>query len=409
MKIKLYFEDVALSYKQKPTLFWIITFVFIGFYNTLFLNQAISGYNSDINGHLNFILNPDSINSYSFMHELTRGIMKFFTLFNPKLGEKLPEISLGILVFVLSVSMFASILLVRTLLSIFYPQEAPLKRDIFSILLFLISMIVFDFRVYVPHYLGNWSPNPIHNPTYIFARPFAILLFFTVCSLISKLLKQAPTNEYLIYVPLLSILTMWAKPSFMLSFLPAVLLYLFILILKKKITFRRAFKNSLLLLVGLIPLYFINSKIYNSSLTDDKVVISYAESWYHHSKSIGISIILAGAFPIYIYVLSLYKQLKNKNQIFQHRHVLAGLNYVFGIFVYLFLFEEGSRSYHANFSWTYMFSLFFLFFSSVDLFWFSKQYKLSNILSVIGVTLFLLHLVSGIYYFALVFFGYNFA
>jgi hypothetical protein len=117
---------------------------------------------------------------------------------------------------------------------------------------------------------------------------------------------------------------------------------------------------------------------------------------------------MASCFPLFIYLSSLYVSIKNKISVFGTIHKLSILNFLFGVFLFLFLFEDGPRAAHANFGWTYMFSLFFLNFAAIELFLFKKVLKSFSILRNIGYLLLFLHMISGVFYFAKVFFGHNY-
>lgn len=80
------------------------------------------------------------------------------------------------------------------------------------------------------------------------------------------------------------------------------------------------------------------------------------------------------------------------------------ITYFVGMLEFLCLCENGSRATHANFGWGYYHGLFFLFLSAMILFY--ETFKQGKIwYKFMGVFVYLLHLISGIYYFLVIFLG----
>jgi hypothetical protein len=369
-------------------------------------NMAYAGYETDLLGHVGFVLNSEQ-NSYSLLYSFVGGLTNFFLIFNKLNVPNKETFVIGIMIMTITASVFASFLVVRNYFRSSFAKVSIIKIDFALFCIFIMSMLIFDFRISSNHYLGVFTPNPYHNPTFIFAKPFAIVLFILIGKVLEKKINNINAITY-IAIAIFSILSMWSKPSFLISFLPTVLLFSSILYLRKEVSLNKVLIFIILVITCLVPLFIINQKVYGNSSSDSQITISFASAWSYHSKNIPKSIIMASCFPLFIYLSSLYVSIKNKISVFGTIHKLSILNFLFGVFLFLFLFEDGPRAAHANFGWTYMFSLFFLNFAAIELFLFKKVLKSFSILRNIGYLLLFLHMISGVFYFAKVFFGHNY-
>lgn len=250
-----------------------------------------------------------------------------------------------------------------------------------------------------PHlYLGTGTPNPWHNPTFIFCKPFSILVFICLLKSLDYFKGKTGYIKELFLLSIFSILSMWAKPSFLMSFLPSVAIIFIYKFVKKEISVNFLILVAFSLLPSLIPLFIMNNMVFNSANSTNTIIFTMGQVWSNHSKNIPLSIVLAAAFPLYVFILNI-KQLSTS-------HLLAFTNYIIAMLIYFFLAENGARIYHGNFSWSYLFALFFLFFVSIEEFFFKK--KNSHLLYITGWGLFCLHLISGLYYLFVIAVGHNY-
>lgn len=97
-------------------------------------------------------------------------------------------------------------------------------------------------------YAEQCAANPVHNPTILFVRPFGIICFTEFCLFIKHYLNKTNYKKNLILFALFSALSILAKPSFALVFLPAmgavVLIYMIL---------NRTIKIGILSLLAVIP------------------------------------------------------------------------------------------------------------------------------------------------------------
>lgn len=351
-------------------------------------------YNSDIYSHIEITLYPEKYEAgrYSLLHHLLISIPEIFN-FPEEVYNRVISAFMPIL---LGISIYLSSYFVMDYFKNKYPNSYDWLNVFLSLSLFFVSMVIMDQEEPLL-YLGNWTPNPWHNPTYIFSRVFAILLFVYSLRIIEK---QQFSFSNLIKISFLGILTMWAKPSFLLSFIPAIGLLTFIQFTLKKIALRDLVKLFIAFVPSLLVLFFINKSVYTSELQNsNQVVVNAGIVWGEFSKDIFRSFLLGMMFPLYVVIIRL-RQLTSIM-------LIALINWIFAFLIFYFLAESGNRMEHANFAWTYMFGMFFMFFASIETMFFKRTN--SNIIElIVGILLFVAHVWSGIIYFSKIFMGLSY-
>jgi hypothetical protein len=357
----------------------------------IFYSQATSktGYPSDLRDHIGFAMDPGNYAAagYSFLHQFVMVLAKFFSFLCPS-----REIVYSLMmIFSLVASLLFSVLIIRNYFHKRYKDINPYSIDFMSFSLMLVSMIIINPFSH-PYYLGTGTPNPWHNPTYIFCKPFSILVFLFLLKSFDNYNLKTDYLKELFFLSFFSVLSMWAKPSFLMSFLPTVAFIFIYKFIKKDVSFKFLFLVALSMLPSLIPFFIMNNTIYHSSNSTNTIIVAFGKVWGNHSKLIPLSIVLAMAFPLYVFILKVKK--------LSTPHLLAFINFIVAMLIYLVLAEDGKRMYHGNFSWGYMFSMFFLFFVSIEEFFFKKN--VSPTLNKVGRGLFLLHLISGLYYLSVI-------
>lgn len=131
---------------------------------------------------------------------------------------------------VLTASNIAAVLVARIILLGMSKENSVLKRyiiDVISVAYLLFEPIasrLTEGRVYA----RQCGPNPWHNPTITFVRPIGLLAFLFFVITIKNMKEKIIVNDYrkyLIGFSVMSALSVLAKPSFMMVFLPAMGLY----------------------------------------------------------------------------------------------------------------------------------------------------------------------------------------
>ena len=209
-------------------------------------------------------------------------------------------------------------------------------------------------------YIPYGSANVWHNPTSLFSKFFSIILFIQLLK-INVSMEQGTINlKDLIKLSALSILSMWSKPSFLLSFLPALTFLYSIRFIKGEISL----KNMLSIIVGmslsLIPAILIYFMTYGSVNSGSSIIFKIHSIWTSFDNNILYNSIISSCFLIFFYFFS-FKYKKSSFSI-----SLSFINFIFAIFIYYSFIETGFRETNYNLIWTYNGSLFLSFFSAVD-------------------------------------------
>lgn len=232
--------------------------------------------------------------------------------------------------------------------------------------LFFISMLYPPEGIYLSgirfRYLGVFTANPFHNATYMAARPFAILAFLWYGKLLPVYERKggAKAADYLLFSLFLFLATM-TKPSFTLVFVSgAGLLMLYRL-------FRAGFRNFLpTVQLGLcfIPTFLALLYQYAGVFVPEDggeggIGFCLGDVWAEYCDNIPLGICLAMAFPLTVLVLN-WREIK-KNVAFRFSWLL----YLVSFAEAFLLYEKGFRRVDFNFSWGYMYGIFFCHFSSL--------------------------------------------
>jgi hypothetical protein len=211
---------------------------------------------------------------------------------------------------------------------------------IITLSLFFVSAIYFPFfneRIY----LGQGSPNVWHNPTTITAKPFSFLAL-ALCPALFNNRNKVITAFYLIGISLLLILSAWAKPNFIMAFLPALTIYCLLF-------HRNQIWHWVYYLFICTPLILILSYQYSEKFSGESsgtsIMISVlGQNIYNYTSNPFFSLFLLTAFPL-VTLIVYPKILTNK------MYVLTLLTFITAVMQYFTLAEEGVRYLHGNFGW----------------------------------------------------------
>ncbi len=361
-------------------LFYVSVFLMVFFLTS----HQLSGnhYQSDLRSHIFFvekIFNGEVYIPHPLWH-LSVHYMKYITL-SEKCAASL--VSTGFVVL--------WVYIVQNV----YTFLAGKERNTIYTFLFL-SIIFVIGPAYIPSFskyiiTGTGSPNIWHNITLFAVKPFALLaLFFTVLGLE----KQKFSCYAVGFVSLL--VSIFAKPSFVIAFLPALALF----ILVKKIYSKENlvyFMILSLMSVGVLGYQFTHT--YGGE-GNGAIIIDVLGVWSRYTPNVLVSIILALMFPLVYFVTNIKHVLRNN-------YIILTWFITFISIVYAAVFaESGPRYNHGNFFWSYMISLSLLYvFTIADYF---KYYGSINRVVKIGLNLILVwQVLVGLYCFVRVMQGYD--
>lgn len=274
-----------------------------------------------------------------------------------------------------------------------------------AVSLFFVSMVYPPEGIYLPgikyKYLGVFTPNPFHNATYMAARPFAILAFFKYGELLpvyeQKNAVKEHKRDYILFALYLLLATM-AKPSFTIVLVGAA----GILMLWRM--FRSRFHNfvpTIWLGVCFIPtfidlLYQFKGVFVPTEGQEGGIGFTFGHVWAQYCDNLPLAIGLAIGFPLLVLILN-YKELREDSM-----YRFSWQVYVMSFLMAFFLYEKGFREMDFNFSWGYMYGIFFAFVGALlVLLRATVKADTGKKKAIIAVQwlAYLWHLVCGLYYF----------
>lgn len=241
-------------------------------------------------------------------------------------------------------------------------------------------------------YLGQFPPNVWHNSTIIFLMPFALLLFW-----LSYLYLQNGNRRYVKWMFILTVINALIKPSFLFVFTAVFPVFLFL-----RYRFNRKFIiGSSLALLGLLLIFLQYYLIYQQkNIYPDMQGISIDpfHSWKQYSLNPFMSTIASLLFPL-CFIIFYFNKIRN-NLLFQYT---LGL-FIFALIIFILFKENGIRETHLNFIWQVLICNYFMFLTSLCLFF--KILKEKNILyfkEKFIMLLFFIHVLMSPVYFLKIF------
>lgn len=258
---------------------------------------------------------------------------------------------------------------------------AGVGLSILSVSLFFISMLYPPSGIYLPgikfKYLGVFTANPFHNATYMAARPFAILAFLWYAKLMPVYEKgvcrsktrlsgkseaameavdggKASLRDYVLFSLFLLLATM-TKPSFTIVLVGAAGLIMLYRLLRSKF---RNFVPTIQLGLCFIPtfidlLYQFKGVFVPEEGAEGGIGFCFGEVWGYYCSNIPLAVCLAIGFPILVLLLN-YKEFK-RDSLYRFSWQIYFMSFAMAFLLY----EKGFRKPDFNFSWGYMYGIFF--------------------------------------------------
>ncbi len=319
---------------------------------------STAGYHSDMEAYILEMQGLDS--GYSFPYPI---FFKFAALIHLFAS---PEMAVAI------ATMFFNGLSILITKSAFQHLSPPAVKEslggrIFlsglAVSLFFISMLYPPYRISLPgikfRYLGVFTANPFHNATYMAARPFAVLAFLWCGKLLTVYEKgihgeKEKIKDYVLFSLFLLLATM-TKPSFTIVLVGTTGVVMVFRL------FRSGFKNlvpALQLGLCFLPtfadlLYQYKGVFVPEEGVEGGIGFCFGEVWAQYCTNLPLAVCLGVAFPLLVLVLN-YRELK-ENAMYRFAWQL----YLMSFAMAFFLFEKGFRKMDFNFSWGYMYGIFF--------------------------------------------------
>ena len=191
-------------------------------------------------------------------------------------------------------------------------------------------------------YMGPGSPSVWHNVTLIIVKPLALLsVFFTIKFFASSRLY------YFILALIVILISIFAKPSFIIIFLPSLVVYVLLKRYFDKQRLQFAFA-TILLSVAILAYQFIHKY---SGDGDSTVTFDFLGVWSLYTPSVAVSIMMALGLPFLISLFN-YQSVK-KNEYIKFTWLMV----LFSLILFSCFAESGKYYRDGNFSWSWMISL----------------------------------------------------
>lgn len=242
-------------------------------------------------------------------------------------------------------------------------------------------------------YVGVFSPNPFHNATYNAARPFAIVSFFLFAAILPEYETRTDWKKYIGFGVSLMLATL-TKPSFTLVLVSAAgLIMLYRLIRSRGRGFAAALKLGVTFIPTFAVLLYQFLGVFGPVDEEGGIGFGFLTVWRHYCENIPLALLLAAAFPLTV-LLCHIKELGGRGY-----YLFSWQFYLTGLAEFVLLYEKGFRLVDANFSWGYMYGLFFVFAASLlVLVRDSLQQRGSRPVRLLQWGMYGLHLLLGGYY-----------
>ncbi len=407
-------------------LFFCVLLLIVSAVTLVLFNRQTHGnpdsYHSDMKAYILEMQGLDS--GYSFPYPIFFKLSAFLHLFlEAEFAVALATMLLNSLGIVVVKAMLQKLLgeqLARCLRS---RIRAGVLISLVSVSLFFISMLFPPKGIYLPgikyNYLGVFTSNPFHNATYMAARPFAVLAFFLFARLLDEYEEGlrgkgesggVPLYDYVLFSLFLLLATM-TKPSFTIVLVGAAGLIMLWRMFRSRF---RNFVPTLQLGLCFIPtfidlLYQFRGVFVPEEGAEGGIGFSLGEVWTQYCSNIPLAVCLAVGFPLLVLLLN-HRQLR-ENTLFRFSWQVYGMSFLMAFFLY----EKGFRKYDFNFSWGYMYGIFFCFVGALAVLLQvtaqqagtdgKKRGRGAKALLALQWLAYLAHLACGLYYFFTIFMG----
>ena len=211
-------------------------------------------------------------------------------------------------------------------------------------------------------YSGQFTPNPMHNPTHMACKGLGLLTMMAGLDIIRSYRGQETvffkSKRLYLYFGIFSFFSALAKPTFMYMLLPAGIIVILLDLLKssrkKTPPMGDVWSAAWKLAVATLPTcaYLVAEYValfcFGREQGTSVVFTKPLEVWHFFSLNVPKSILLGMCFPIWMFLTNLgyfYKTAEGR---------LSVLGYLTGVLEFSVLAESGGRKDAANFAWCMM-------------------------------------------------------
>lgn len=259
---------------------------------------------------------------------------------------------------------------------------------------------------FLAQYGNTVCANVWHNPTYVIMRPASIVIVVCTWMAFENYKNGEPYKKYLWINAIATAFSMWAKPSFLQAFLPALCICLLIELIKtrgKSFLFSFKLGASFLSCIPILIYQLLWSYFQPYVLNEGgESGIRIKTDWTAWEVIDRCASLFYSSIFVFIGILLLWFCKRTNKRIL----LFSTLWYAISVFFYSFVKETGPRAGHGNFSWSIMIAIFFLMaFIIGELFIKPEKMKSPKILLVLSFSIYAVYLICGICYFLTVFMG----
>ena len=288
-----------------------------------------------------------------------------------------------------------------------------------AIVAMLSIAVVYAYPVYVPRihpafYKNTFNIFAWHSPTQQAMTLFAVLGTICMLKMFEKYEKKIDAWLW-IGTAVFSFLSAYAKPSFIIDFVPAIVVAFIIELLSKTaLGFGEKFKRLFIMGLSLVPsgvyMLLLNYIIYQREdrIGDGNVLLDSARiSGFEH---LGVYLFCGWGFALIVMVFNWKKLIKDR------KYQIIILTALCGLAQWGLLAETGRRANHGNFAWGKIIGGYMFMIAGVSIAvenWHDKSFLGGNrffrglyFLMITGC--FCLHVLSGAYYFITLCMGQGF-
>lgn len=344
---------------------------------------------------------------YLLWHLCVKGCIKFLEM---PVTEASAFVCAASAVFTYFVSFF---LLDRTASRLAQRDTGIAAACVAAMLSLVQPLYVYWFNSY--QYEGQFSINPIFNPTHMAVKPLGLLCFMFAVDLIrcykgeEKLYFPGICSSRWLYMLFAAVLLLsaFAKPTFMYMLLPAGALYLlvdWILTILHKGKGRKelwgfCWRMTLASVPALVYLAFEYAAFYFWGGTNSDAHIAiypFLTAWHIYSPNVPKSLILSMAFPLWI-VLTNWKYF-----LYSVEGRFSVIGYIVGTLEFSFIVETGYKLSHLNFAWPMLSGMLLIWVVSAACLIYQSFScgggRWNRITVIVGWLFLSIHLFSGLYY-----------
>ena len=367
--------------------------VFLASFSLIFLYVNVFS-SSDYPSHIRSSLRGDGYSLISFLviisYKLTGSSFTFVLVMS----------------LITTLTVYGCAFYIKTILSLLGEKVELYKIiPVSSANLFICKLCIPEWSGY--YYEGSLVTQPWHNSTYTAMRLFAIITM-AYYFLIENEYKENINMKYCVMFSLFLLLSNLSKPNFIIVFAPVMLFVLIYDFIKTRTkSFRNAFIFGMCIVVTLFVLVIQYTILFSAS-DGSGTILSFdnAIGYISKDKKFILYLLLNYCFPLYASYLIVVNK-KRIKQLYCRPIIENWLMAVFSILVYLFIVETGHRSADGNFGWGMPFFAYSLFSTCLAyLYVFHKNKAIDDKHYQIGKTIYLLHIIFGLFYFGLLLMGY---